>query len=220
MRDLNQIYQNYIYYCDKGDRSSIQKYGHYYIEKYEYHFSKKRLNAKNVLEIGTMSGASALMWSDYFENANIFTLDRDHPSDNSRWPDFFPPVNMDFVEKIENSSKINFIQGDAYENKVLKQLRDIKFDIVIDDGFHSFKTMKYFIENYFKLLKPGGIGVIEDIGLDGIATIKKLKKVIKRTKIKGKIFEYDFDSDLNYHISRAKNTKPHDKMIVFELETK
>ena len=37
--------------------------------------------------------------------------------------------------------------------------------------------MKYFIKNYFKLLKPGGIGVIEDIGLDGIATIEKLKKL-------------------------------------------
>ena len=96
-----------------------------------------------------MSGASALMWSDYFKNANIYTLDRDHPSDNSRWPDFFPPINMDFVEKIENSTKINFIQGDAYEKKVLKQLKDIQFDIVIDDGFHSFKTMKYFIKNYF-----------------------------------------------------------------------
>ena len=43
-----------------------------------------------------MSGASALMWSDYFENANIFTLDRDHPSDNSRWPDFFSTCKYGF----------------------------------------------------------------------------------------------------------------------------
>ena len=34
---------------------------------------------------------------------------------------------MDFVEKIENSTKINFIQGDAYEKKVLKQLKDIQY---------------------------------------------------------------------------------------------
>ena len=131
-------------------------------------------------------------------------------------------TNVIELDEVNLNTKMSYTFNEYYfyEKKVLKQLKDIQFDIVIDDGFHSFKTMKYFIKNYFKLLKPGGIGVIEDIGLDGIATIEKLKKVIKRTRLKGEIFEYDFDNDLNYHISRAKNTKPHDKMIVFELENK
>ena len=92
MTSLENIYSNYKLYCDKGDRSDIGLYGHYYIEKYEKHFSEKRYTAKNVLEIGTMSGASALMWDEYFPNANIFTLDRDLPSDNSRWPEFSRPT--------------------------------------------------------------------------------------------------------------------------------
>jgi hypothetical protein len=216
MLDLNNIYQNYINYCDKGDRKSIGKYGHYYIEKYDYHFSKIRTTAKNVLEVGTMSGASALMWSDYFENANIYTLDRDLPTDNSRWPDFFPPVNMEYVNRIKKSTKIQFIQGDAYDKNMINLLKNIKFDIVIDDGFHSLKTMKFFIKNYFKLLNTNGIGAIEDIGLDGLATIEKLEKIIKRSRLRGQIFKYDFDNDVNYEITRAKNTKPHDKLIIFE----
>ena len=89
MDSLQEIYSKYKRYCDKGDRSDIGMYGHFYIEKYEKHLSEMRLFAKNVLEIGTMSGASALMLDEYFPNAHIYTLDRDLPSDNSRWPDFF-----------------------------------------------------------------------------------------------------------------------------------
>ena len=88
-----------------------------------------------------MSGASALMWSDYFENANIYTLDRDHPSDNSRWPDFFPPVNMDFVEKIENSS-----------SAVLNEhpLINSKFEIITNKIFKNLSSPKLLLNNFDK----------------------------------------------------------------------
>ncbi len=215
MTSLENIYSNYKLYCDKGDRSDMGLYGHYYIEKYEQHFSEKRYTAKNVLEIGTMSGASALMWDEYFPNANIFTLDRDLPSDNSRWPEFFPEVNLDFANIIEKSEKITFIHGDAYTNETIEKLKNIKFDIVIDDGYHSLETIKFFIENYFKLLTPNGIGAIEDIGLDGLATLKKVEKIIKKNKFKGRTVKYDFDKDKNKFINRAKNTKPHDKILFF-----
>lgn len=48
MTSLESIYSNYKLYCDKGDRSDKGLYGHYYIEKYEKHFSEKRYTAKNV----------------------------------------------------------------------------------------------------------------------------------------------------------------------------
>lgn len=215
MSTLEDIYSKYKLYCDKGNRSDIGLYGHFYIEKYEQHFAKLRSTAKNVLEIGTMSGASALMWNEYFPNANIFTLDRDLPSDNSRWPEFFPNINMDFVNRIKNSEKITFIHGDAYTKEIVDKLKNIKFDIVIDDGFHSIETIQFFIENYFKLLTPNGIGVVEDIGLDGIATLRKVEKIIKKNKFKGSVVKYDFDKDKSKTINSARNTKPHDKLLIF-----
>ena len=113
------------------------------------------------------------------------------------------------------SKKITFIHGDAYTDETIEKLKNIKFDIVIDDGFHSLKTIKFFIENYFKLLAPNGIGAIEDIGLDGFATLKKVEKIIKKNKFKGRTVKYDFDKDKTRFINRAKNTKPHDKLLFF-----
>ena len=215
MDSLQEIYSKYKRYCDKGDRSDIGMYGHFYIEKYEKHLSEMRLFAKNVLEIGTMSGASALMLDEYFPNAHIYTLDRDLPSDNSRWPDFFPPVNMEFVKRIESSSKITFLHCDAYKKKALKKIKNIDFDVVIDDGFHSFETMKFFIINYFKLLKKDGIGIIEDIGLDGVATLENLESLIRKENLSGDVIKYDFDNDDSKKVSRASNLKPHDKMLIY-----
>jgi hypothetical protein len=43
MGKLHEIYKKYMLYCDKGDRSSIEMYGHNYLDAYCYHFDAIRL---------------------------------------------------------------------------------------------------------------------------------------------------------------------------------
>ena len=40
------------------------------------------------------------------------------------------------------------------------------FDLIIDDGLHSFNAAKFFFDNSFQYLKSGGLYIIEDIGLN------------------------------------------------------
>jgi hypothetical protein len=40
---------------------------------------------------------------------------------------------------------------------------EFKYDVIIDDGPHSLHTQQFTVANYFNLLKPGGVLIIEDI---------------------------------------------------------
>jgi hypothetical protein len=49
---------------------------------------------------------------------------------------------------------------------MVNTMRDLEpdgYDIFIDDGPHTFDTMKFAIEHYLPLVKSGGVFVIEDI---------------------------------------------------------
>ena len=97
----------------------------------------------DVLEIGAFNGGSALLWQDYFINANIDIID------------------ITECQAIKNQPRINHIVGNAYSNDMLKNLR--QYDLIIDDGPHTLDSMIFFIDNYVPLLKSNGICIIEDI---------------------------------------------------------
>lgn len=97
----------------------------------------------DILEIGAFNGGSALLWQDYFPNANIDILD------------------INECEAIKHQPRINHIVGNAYSEEIIKNLRT--YDLMIDDGPHTLDSMVYFIDNYVKLLKIGGIAIIEDV---------------------------------------------------------
>lgn len=221
METLHDIYKKYMSYCDKGDRSSINMYGHNYIDIYHECFNMIRFDVKNFLEIGVMSGASTLMWHDYFPNATIYALDRQRPDDNTNWPKFFPDVNYEFVEKIDRSDRIKLFIGDAYSDSVFLKIKreKIKFDVMIDDGFHSLDTQSYFIKNYLKLLNSNGIFCIEDIGMDPIYGKNQLSKVINTfpENLKNNISAYDWDVSKPSLVKRAPGVPPHDKLVVLNL---
>jgi len=54
---------------------------------------------------------------------------------------------------------------DAYNFKIIEFLEknEGKFDIIIDDGPHTWETQKWFLTNYFQLLNTGGVLLCEDI---------------------------------------------------------
>jgi SAM-dependent methyltransferase len=102
----------------------------------------------NICEIGIDIGGSIALWSKYFENGNVIGID-------------INSIRLDEQYKEENFNNVKYYINDAYDKEFIKSLP--LFDIIIDDGPHTFGTMLKFIQNYVDKLNPGGLMVIEDI---------------------------------------------------------
>lgn len=94
-------------------------------------------------------GSSLRAWKDYFPNGEIYGGDID-------------PSCL-FID-----DRIHTYQCDQMNCKQIKTLfsetlKDVKFDIIIDDGFHNITTNMCMLINSFDSLKPGGYYIIEDV---------------------------------------------------------
>lgn len=122
-----------------------------YLQEYERILTGLRDSDVRILELGVSSGASLLLWRDYLSNAVIVGID---------------------IEKmpgtIANQDRIHFIQGSQDDPLTLEKAAEIAggaFDLIVDDASHlGYLTKRSFTYLFPKLLKPGGIYVIEDFG--------------------------------------------------------
>ena len=123
-----------------------KSYTHQYLQVYEALFEPIRTRVTNVLEIGIMRGDSHRLWRDYFPNAQIYGLD---------------VVNA--CGGLENEERMSIFFRDAYNEESIDLLKDVQFDVIIDDGPHTLDSMLWAANRYARLLSPNGILVIEDI---------------------------------------------------------
>jgi len=155
-------------YCDNRftDKNTL----HSYVELYESLFHKKAESATHVLEVGIgpvpqRNGGSIMMWANYFPNAQVHALD-------------IIPMEQVRKELIPHPRIHLHTSNDAYDpNIVLSKFisKNMLFDMVLDDGPHTLKSMVAFITLYSKVLKSDGILAIEDI--QDIAWIDTLRAV-------------------------------------------
>lgn len=129
------------------NRYSDKNTVHSYIDVYQEVLEPISISATRVLEVGIWKGGSIKLWSEFFPNAQIYGVD----------------ISLDMVEVDLSSPKITCLTTDAYDREFVKSLGYGTFDFVIDDGPHTKESMVFFAEEYVKLLKPGGILIIEDI---------------------------------------------------------
>jgi hypothetical protein len=135
---LESLFQTNTYDTDKYDLG-------YITELYESLFSAYKNKSINLLEIGVQRGGSIILWNDYFSKSKIYTLDIE---------------NCAFIENLRNVTQII---SDAYHNDTVNKFANDMFDIIIDDGPHTYQSFEYLIVNYYNKLAPNGIMVIEDI---------------------------------------------------------
>lgn len=147
MNSLQKIYERNKR-GDWPDKGSV----HSYIEVYESILRPYRYTAKNILEIGLMSGESLRMWSEYFAG-DVYGMDCD-----------IKPINglADLTGAINEGFKI--VIGDASKpSEIAKFFTGMKFDVVIEDANHDI-DQQYMIYAALKpYLAPGSIYIIEDI---------------------------------------------------------
>lgn len=129
-------------------------------------------NIKNILEIGTAIGYSAIRMALVDEEINIITIERD----KIRYD-----MAIDNIKKFNLDSRIRVIYGDALDVVV-----DGKFDLIFIDASkgHSID----FFEKYSMNLMDNGVIITDNLSFHGLvedeslAVTKNQKGLVKRIK--------------------------------------
>lgn len=114
-----------------------------------FRFLMETIKPKNILEIGTAIGFSALLMAQHAPEAKITTIDRN--------PEMIGFAKENFA-KFDNRQQITLLEGDAVD--VLSTLTET-YDFVFMDSAKS----KYivFLPEILKHLEVGGVVVLDDI---------------------------------------------------------
>ena len=132
---------------------SDKQLGHFYASLYEWLFASLRLKRKRplrILEVGVSLSSplgSFKVWQTHEEVSQVVGIDI-----SPLLGDVDPP----------NA----FIQGNAYSHEMLSELLmryPEGFDLLIDDGSHRMLDQIFFLTEYWRLCKPGGYLVVEDV---------------------------------------------------------
>ena len=147
-----------------------------------FRFLMETIQPKNILEIGTAIGFSALLMAQHAPEAKITTIDRN--------PEMIGFAKENF-DKFDNRQQITLLEGDAVD--VLSTLTGT-YDFVFMDSAKS----KYivFLPEILKHLEVGGVVVLDDIfqGGDIAKDIMEVRRG-QRTIYRG--LQRLFDATLN-----------------------
>jgi hypothetical protein len=134
---------------DWPDKDSV----HSYIEVYSEILSPYRETAKNILEIGLMSGESLRMWQDYF-TGKVYGIDCSET----------PVDGMADLRPIIAEGKHNILIFDACDkSEWQKHFKGVKFDVIIEDAAHSLEQQLSIYDALKPFIADNGIYIIEDI---------------------------------------------------------
>ena len=118
---------------------------------YFLHLIIKVANIKNVLEIGTFTGLSALTISLALpKDGKLIALDKNEETNK---------VAVDFFKKANQDHKIKTIIKPAIDS--LEELKDEKFDMIFIDADKM--NYKIYYENSLQLIKKGGLIIIDNV---------------------------------------------------------
>tara|TARA_Y100001968_G_C19427512_1_gene755198 strand:+ start:154 stop:912 length:759 start_codon:yes stop_codon:yes gene_type:complete len=140
-----------------GDKMIHMGYAPYY-SKFFKKFLLRRNEKLNIAEFGIFKGVGLSILSDCFPFANLFGFDIN--TENFM-------ENKDFLVK-EGAFKNNEIYLYTCDQLAItsswlnSKVKDTKFDIVIDDGFHSLESIEKTAISLKKHLKKGSIYFVED----------------------------------------------------------
>lgn len=152
-------YSHYYYNLFKRSKESFRKV-------FECGIGTNNINIASNMGAKGKPGASLRAWRDFFPNAQIVggDIDKQVLFQEDRISTFF--IDQTIPESITRFWD-NVIEDD--------------FDLMIDDGLHTYEAGSTLFEYSFDKLKPDGIYVIEDVSFDDIL---KYEEFFKRVKSK------------------------------------
>jgi hypothetical protein len=165
-----------LYGTDKGE---LQKFGHpyswashNYADFYARHFEHCRNSVKNIFECGLGTnnpnllssmgisgkpGASLRVWRDYFPNAMVYgaDIDQDVLFEEER-------IKTYFIDQLDLASI----------KRYWDQVNVKDFDLMVDDGLHTFEAGVTLFLGSVDRLANSGIYVIEDVTINDLVQYK------------------------------------------------
>ena len=120
---------------------------HSYIEIYTDKLEKYR-ESGNILEIGAAHGMSLRMWREYFTNGIVAGIDH---------------LIEDNIRQLLDDPNYKIVIHNAADASILEHFKDIKFDVIIDDGSHKIADQLNSFDIFKNHMNPGGLYIIEDI---------------------------------------------------------
>lgn len=144
----NNNFKNYYSWIKRKDfRDFKYQLGNNFSPVYEKLFKNIKNKKNNILEIGVANGHSLASWYLYFKNSNIFGIDIKKKDKLFYKGNRLQYFSLDTLNKKKVS---NFLK------------KNITFDVIIDDSNHNFEAFFKNIKNFYPLVKPGGLYVLED----------------------------------------------------------
>lgn len=175
----------------------------YVCHNYTYYYSKLFSNIRNEninlfeMGVGVPScmgswAASLLGWKEYFPNSKIFSadIDKEYLYNDDRIKSYY--VDQNDIQSIQ---------------ELWKNMENELFDIILDDGLHTYSSNYTFYIKSIHKLKKGGIYIIEDISTD---FIDKLYDAIVLWSENNNIKIDIIKKIINYH---HKFTHPHEHIL-------
>ncbi len=150
--DVGQYFAKYELLNNIGNKCGTDKASssHNYLHKYEFFLKRWKEESISLCELGIYKGQSLQMWLEYFDNAHIIGVDID--KDCKRYESYDQRCNV----LIHDMSKTEEI----YE--LSREIDGVT--IIIDDASHIWSHQIKSLIILFKVLRNGGIYILEDLG--------------------------------------------------------
>lgn len=166
---------------------------HNYSTLYHHMFKHLTEVSMNIFEVGIYAGSSVRSWKKYFKNGNVYCGDVN--------TNYF--VNEDGIKSFycdqDTPSSIDSLWN-------TDELKNIEFDIIIDDGKHEFQSNINFLIHSIHKLKTGGIFIIEDLT---IPTYNQFASILNELKEKLKIEHIEL-----IKLPNSKNTIDNNILVI------
>jgi SAM-dependent methyltransferase len=161
-RTLDIIHDEVFNIERKSTERLLDTVGNYNTDKnYEHDFfnliydevlSPLKHEVKTFIEAGCLNGQSLLLWRDFFPNAKVYGLDIDINNVTSMLSSY----NLDRLE-------LRTVDCSSEEALTAFSSEFTGVDVILDDASHKMKDQQITLAKFFRILKPGGIFILEDL---------------------------------------------------------
>ena len=125
----------------------------------------KELQPKRILEIGSLYGGTMWYWMHAVKGAEIVSVDIGVGEPDSRFSDMeYARINLWPEWEKETGCTITQIRADSTSAETVKVVKEhAPFDFIFIDGGHDFATAMADWQNYWPMLRTGGLFAFHDI---------------------------------------------------------
>jgi len=155
---LTDLFESGNYNTDKSDLGYLEHF-------YDDFFIKFKETSITMMEIGVYNGGSIKLWKDYLNSeSKIYAAD------------------IEYFDHLEGTYSV---MGDMYSDQQVSKFPNDYFDLIIDDGPHSFESFILLIQKYFSKIKQGGTLIVEDvIYTEWVEPLVKMAELIGYSDVK------------------------------------